>query len=354
MPSLDLAPPAAAARRPPIPPPRGPLSGAVLARLSGRDAPSMREGDLDGVGEPLDDDDLHLALYCLYELHYRGFAGVRDELEWDPTLLSWRALLERAFLARLREVIPDDAEGGVALRRPVDVVAAVCRAVRDDEGPPLSRVLLQRGTRPQLQEFAIHRSAYQLKEADPHTWAVPRLSGTAKAALVHIQTDEYGGGVLEHMHSTLFVDTMDALGLDPSYGAYLHCLPGSTLATVNLVSCFGLHRRWRGALAGHLAVFEMTSVTPMRRYADTFSRLGYGVEARRFYDVHVAADADHEVVALRRLVGGLVADEPDLGSDVVFGARAVLEIERRFASHLLSSWGAGRSSLRGVGDVIAA
>ena len=56
---------------------------------------------------------------------------------------------------------------------------------------------------------------------------------------------------------------MRALGLDPTYGAYLDALPGTTLATVNLITLFGLHRRWRGALVGNLAVYEMTSVVPM-------------------------------------------------------------------------------------------
>jgi Iron-containing redox enzyme len=51
-----------------------------------------------------------------------------------------------------------------------------------------------RGTLAQLREFAIHRSAYQLKEADPHTWAIPRLTGAVKAAMVEIQADEYGDG----------------------------------------------------------------------------------------------------------------------------------------------------------------
>ena len=48
------------------------------------------------------------------------------------------------------------------------------------------------------------------------------------------------------MHSSLFRQTMEALGLDGRYGAYLDS-PGPTLATVNLMSLFGLHRRWRGA-----------------------------------------------------------------------------------------------------------
>ena len=72
-----------------------------------------------------------------------------------------------------------------------------------------------------------------------------------------IQADEYGGGVTERIHAQLFADAMEAVGLDSTYGAYLEHLPAVTLATVNLMSLFGLHRRWRGAIVGHLALFEM-------------------------------------------------------------------------------------------------
>src|SRR5205807_8709536 len=135
---------------------------------------------------------------------------------------------------------------------------------------------------------------YQLKEADPHTWAIPRLMGGPKSAMVEIQADEYGGGQPGQSHAELFADTMAGLGLDATYGSYLDLLPGTTLATVNLISLFGLHRRWRGALVGHLAVFEMTSVVPMSRYSAALRRLGVDHSARLFYDVHVEADAVHE------------------------------------------------------------
>ena len=114
----------------------------------------------------------------------------------------------------------------------------------------------------------MHRSAYQLKEADPHSWAIPRLFGAPKAAMVEIQADEYGGGRPEWIHAELFARAMRSLGLDPTYGAYLDLIPGITLATVNLMSLFGLHRRWRGAIVGHLALFEMTSSIPNRRCGD--------------------------------------------------------------------------------------
>jgi hypothetical protein len=191
----------------------------------------------------------------------------------------------------------------------------------------------------------VHRSAYQLKEADPHSWAIPRLAGAAKAALLEIQFDEYGSGRASRIHAELFAQTMGALGLDATYGAYIGSLPGITLATVNLMSLFGLHRRRRGAIVGHLAAFEMTSSIPNRRYANAFRRLGYGADVTGFYDEHVEADAVHENIAAWDLAGGLVRAEPDLADEVMFGARALLALEARWAAQLLECWRAGHSSL---------
>ena len=325
---------------PPLPAARGPLSRFLLDCWRGparplRGAPAVRSGD------PLGDDDFQLALYLCYELHYRSFAGVDEGWEWEPTLLAFRRDLERAFEAAL-----DDVAGGRDVAPPADVAGAVRRLIDGATGPSLSTWFLTEGTVRELTEFAIHRSAYQLKEADPHTWVIPRLHGRAKAACVEIQTGEYGDGREQTMHASLFAAVLGALGLDPTYGAYLDRLPGVTLATVNLISLFGLHRRRRGALVGHLAAFEMTSVGPMGRYAATVDRLGLPAEVREFYAVHVTADAHHEVVARDGLLAGLAAAEPEVAPDILFGVRALMAVEGRFTAHLLDSWAAGRSSLR--------
>jgi hypothetical protein len=210
----------------------------------------------------------------------------------------------------------------------------------------LSRYLETCGTQEQMLEHVIHRSPYQLKEADPHSWAIPRLTPAPKAALLEVQFDEYGGGRADRMHSVLFAKTMTALGLDDTYGGYLELVPGVTLASVNLLSGFGLHRRRRGALVGHLAAFEMTSSIPNRRYGNAMRRLGYDKTVTDFYDEHVEADAVHETIAAWDLAGGLARDEPDLAGDILFGARALLALESRWAEHLLSCWEAGETSLR--------
>lgn len=326
--------------RPPSPPaPRGPLSTAVFRRLAGEPGPL---GPVPcPVDDPLTGDDTHVTLYTVYELHYRGLAGVDDGWEWHPDLVRLTADLEARYEAALR------ADVGLLPVVTPDTMATGLRQLLDGAGgPSLSSFLESQGTLDQLREFAIHRSAYQRKEADPHTWAIPRLSGRAKAAIIEIQSDEYGNGRLGEAHADLFADTMVALDLDPTYGAYVDDLPGVTLATVNLVTFLGLHRRLRGALVGHLAAFEMTSVGPMGRYARTLRRLGRG--GHEFYDVHVEADAHHEVVAAHELAGGLASAEPDLVGEILFGAMAVTNAERRLADHLLASWAGGHSSLRGV------
>ncbi len=215
-----------------------------------------------------------------------------------------------------------------------------------DDGPQLSRHLQQHANRDQFLEFAVHRSVYQLKEADPHTWAIPRLAGRAKAALVEIQTDEYGGGDARRMHSELYRRLLRSVGLDDSYGAYVDDVPAITLALSNVMSLFGLHRELRGALVGHLAAYEMTSSGPCRRYAKGLRRVAGEQADGAFFDVHITADALHEQLAAHDLCAGLAADEPELTEDILFGAAACLYVDRRFATYVLDRWQDGRSSLR--------
>lgn len=323
---------------PSLPAPRGPLTEALFAALI---CPPETIFSLPAPSavDPLSDDDLHLALYCCYELHYRGFAGVDSRWEWQPSIIEFRLALESIFEEALMSIYPFD------LRPDTDRVEVRLKEIAAANGPPLSSHLRRKASLGQFKEFVMHRSAYQLKEADPHTFAMPRIDGKAKAAMVEIQADEYGSGALERMHSVLFRNTMNALGMDSKYGAYLDRIPGVTLATVNLVSMFGLHRRWRGAAVGHLALFEMTSSQPNRRYGDGLRRLGFGPDVTGFYDEHVLADSVHEVIALHDLAGSLAKDDPAIAADIVFGAAACALVDDNFARHLLDCWGRGESSL---------
>jgi hypothetical protein len=332
---------------PQLPEPRGPLSMTVRHCLTepaphnqpGRIAASLGDADPNCI-------DLQLALYMCYELHYRGFAGVDPMWEWNPTLLDLRAQLERTFLAGLRRHVgPIEPH-----HRAVAEMDAI--SIEPADGSGLSYYLRDSGTWEQMREYFVHRSLYHLKEGDPHALAIPRLTGQAKASFVAVEFDEYGAGQRRQMHQQLFADLLMAAGLDSTYLGYLDAAPAESLAVVNLMSLFGLHRWLRGAAVGHFASTEITSPPASRRLVEALQRLHAPPECVAFYREHVEADAVHEQVVRFDVVGDLVAREPHLERDVVFGIRAHAVVENRLAEVILASWQAGQTSLRRPFDLV--
>jgi hypothetical protein len=324
---------------------RGPVSRELTRVLTGPQEDSLgalTDAATDALAasdDLLADDDLQLALFLMYELHYGGLDGVSDGWEWDPRLLAVRELVERAFEAALRDAVPQP----VATR---EVPEALFALVGADDGPSLSAFVERDATSEQVLEILACRTIYTLKEADPHTWAIPRLHARAKAALVEIQADEYGGGRPERLHATIFANALRGAGLDDRYGAYADHVPVEVYTSMNLMSLFGLHRRLRGAIVGHLAAYEMTSSLPCRAYAKGLRRLGFGADVTDYFDEHVEADAVHEQLAARDLAGSLAEDEPQLANDILFGAAACLAIDGRLWGGLRERFERGESALR--------
>jgi len=330
---------------PALPSAHGPLSTAVRHALAGppthdnlaRIGASVRDSDPYGL-------DLQLALCMCYELHYRGFAGVDPLWEWNPALLQLRAELERVFLAGVRRDVGPIELGHTAESE----LEAISIEPADGDGP--SYYLRDTGSWQQMREYFVHRSLYHLKEGDPHAWAIPRLMGTAKAAFVAVEFDEYGAGQGPRLHQQLFADLLTAAGLDATYLGYLDAVPAEALTVVNLMSLFGLHRRMRGAAIGHFASTEITSPPGSRRMVQALQRMAAPPACVGFYSEHVEADAVHEQVVRIDVVGDLIAREPHLDPDVVFGIRAHAAVENRLADKLIESWKRGQTSLRSPVD----
>lgn len=148
------------------------------------------------------------------------------------------------------------------------------------------------------------------------------------------------------MHSTIFANTMTAFGLDSGYGRYIDDVRTITLTSLNVISMFGLNRRLRGAIEGHLAAFEMTSSIPNGLYGKGLRRLGYDTSVTAYFDEHVAADAVHEQIATHDVAGALAQDEPRLVGDIMFGAARCLAVDGWVGTHMVGAWQAQLSSLR--------
>lgn len=318
-----------------LPAPRGVLSSAVCEALALDPSSHVALPDATEIDDPYSAD-LQLTLYTCYELHYRGFDGVDAEWEWQPDLLRLRRDLERKFLDYVRSEVEPGSDA-------VAEMDALSVEPIDGTGPSFH--LAQDGTWAQMQEYFVHRSLYHLKEADPHAWAIPRISGQAKASFVAVEYDEYGGGRGDRVHQQLFTNLLDAAGLDSGYLAYLDVVPAETLATVNLMSLFGLHRSLRGATVGHFTATEITSSPGSRRLVQALQRMDAPAPCIEFYSEHVEADAVHEQVMRHDVVGDLIAREPELESDIVFGMRAGDFVEGKLGALLLQNWKQNASSL---------
>ena len=324
---------------------RGPLSAAVLAALTDPWQPGPGEDVVAralAAVDPIRDDDLQLALFALYASSYGSISAFAPDREWDPVLIRLRRALEARFERELRRQVPMP-------ELPAPTADQVARALfaltGADTGPSMSRYVAKKATSEQVREFLMLRSVYTLREADPHSWAIPRLTGRPKAALVEIQADEYGGGRPDRVHAAIFAASMRGAGLSDVYGVYVDRVPALVLAAHNAMSLFGLNRRLLGAIVGHLAAFEMTSSLPNRLYGDGMRRLGYGVDVTDYFDEHVEADAVHEQIAGRDLAGTLAEDRPGLLPDIMFGAATCLAVDGWVGAEVLEAWRSGASAL---------
>lgn len=311
----------------PLPQPRGRLSTALIHNLR-TDLPWRTDITADSEA------DAQIALWTLYELHYHGVSGVSADREWDPDLLRTRRQLEHEFETTLRSRMPPLPAD------PDDPVRQLANLVEEYDGLSVSAFVQRHADTGQVRELMAHRSIYHLKEADPTAWVIPRLGVVSKAALMELQFDEYGNGDPNRLHHELFRRGMIESGLEAGYGHYIDQVPVEILALNNAMSLFGLHRRLRGAMLGHLVAFETTSPTPCRKMARGLRRLGYPDSLIHYYDEHIEADAVHEQLALHAIAGAFAVEHPEEWPQVLLGAHACLDLENRYAHHILETWGA--------------
>ena len=277
--------------------------------------------------------DSAVTLWALHELSYGGFEDVADRAEQHPTVLVLRARLESELEARLRERWTGDVPAAA------DVADALFSLAESHDGPSLAAHVHRHADRGQVLALLEQRSVYHLKEADPASWAIPRLPVRAKASLMELQYDEYGGGDPNRLHAHLFARGLGAAGMRSDYGAYVDGAMTEGLDMNNAVSMFGMQRRLRGAAMGHLAAFEATSSLPSRRMVQGLERLDFPDAMVGYYSEHVEADAVHEHLAARDICGTLAMDDPGQAGEIMFGAFTALDLEARFATALLDAWG---------------
>lgn len=313
-----------------LPRPTGPWSHHAREVLQRRPV-----GRVPALPDDRFDRDAQYAWFLLNCASFQGWEGVDDDVEWDPNVVALRRRLERWFIDEMRRRCVDG---------PTDPRSAVQHALAPSGTPGIAGYLEHHGTADQVRESLMLRLPYQHQEADPHAWAVPRLRGEVKRALCDIQAGEYGVGHAK-THAELFVDALEG-AIGPASSDLYPLLPGAAFATFNFVSAAGMNRSLRGAVIGQLALFEMDSVDPNQKMVHACERLGFSDDVKAFFQIHVLADAEHEVVAARAFLDQFPLEEPDQVDNLLFGIRVQSHIDGVLAAHTVGAWSAGRSALR--------
>lgn len=305
-----------------LPHARGPVSASVTDALRGRGP--------DVIGAPHDSatltgEDVQLALWCAYEVGYRGFEDAASDAERCAAVLQWRHRVEDVLEDHLRDLTRPAIEAARAQGN--DTTSRLAALVAEGPSSPLVRHLQRNAGRDDLLAFLVERSVYHLKESDPHATALARIDGRSKVALAELLYDEYGAGRPERLHARMYADAMRAAGLDASYGAYLDTVGAATLLSNNVMSLFARQRRLVGALVGHLAAFEATSTDPCRRIAAGIERVGLPAATAAYFHEHVEADAVHEQIVFGDICAAAVCDDWRLEPDILLGAATCLLVD---------------------------
>ena len=305
-----------------LPTTRGPLSEGVLEYITGRSNRLWAQrGDA-----LLDDGDAQLALWLLN--------CVDVAVDWDIIPERTRSLplrllhlnLERSFEEEVQRIVPA-VEEGVDLQEHLDALlrspALDMAATAGQYGPEA------------LRDVFAAKAPYLGFEADPHTLALARMEASLKPIVAEIQSGEYGVGH-DQTHAQIHRSCLTSLGL--SYADAVDTAPTASFAFANLAWLFGREVRWRGAAVGQLCLLELDSVEPCRAQVEAWDAAGLPEQGRRWYDVHVLADAEHEQVIRDQLVPAVQSATPWLVADAAFGADATWLLQQRVSSELLERW----------------
>ena len=308
-----------------LPSARGPLSESVLEYVTGRSARLWAQrGDAH-----LDDPDAQLALWLLNCLEVAADWPVDVDRARTLPLRLLHANLERSFEGEVLRAVP-------TLGAEVDLLDHLDALLR---GPAVDTCATAADHGPgAVRDAFTAKAPYLGFEADPHTLALARLEAPLKPVVAEIQSGEYGVGHAQ-THAQIYRRCLTALGV--SYGEAVETAPTASFAFANLAWLFGREVRWRGAAVGQLCVLELDSVEPCRALAAAWDDAGLPAEARRWYDVHVLADAEHEQIVRQRLIPLVQDATPWLVADAAFGADATWTFQQRVAAELVARWRAG-------------
>lgn len=141
-----------------------------------------------------------------------------------------------------------------------------------------------------------------LSEASPMIRNVMGYYGPVQSEWFKIIIDEYGYGVHDTKHSTLFEDTLTSVGLSADLHRYWQYYLTSSLMMSNYFHYLGKNHELFFRYLGALYYTETTLVPFCERAAELLTEVFAGKADVRYFTEHVHIDTHHGRMALEKLI----------------------------------------------------
>jgi hypothetical protein len=153
--------------------------------------------------------------------------------------------------------------------------------------------------------------------------------------------DEMGNGVALDMHSILFAEALNELGVTDEYIKNHYLFEAKVCG--NLSAALALDRRHYYKAIGYYVVTEYLAPRRFRCLTTAWRRLGLSEKGVRYHELHVSVDAGHAAGWFRNVVQPAVDRDPRVGRDIMIGALLRLNTSARYLDAMLARTGFDRS-----------
>lgn len=207
------------------------------------------------------------------ERHLFGFLDQEIDVSGDWTVPAMRAY----FNARLHE-----ADAGES---------ALCAAIQNARDPETA-----------ARFFLIQLAGDYLTEASAMARNVLGRFGPIQSGLFTVLIDEYGYGVHDTKHSTMFEKTLRSVGLCADVHAYWQLYLTSSLSLINYFHFISRNHRHFFRYLGALYYTESTLVEATRQQSAMLSAVFGEKVDTRYFDEHTHIDQHHGRMAIEHLI----------------------------------------------------
>lgn len=265
-------------------------------------------------------EEVHGALFALYDLHTCDGTEPRAINQFNPTLTQVRRHIERAWLdsegRRLAVAAPAAPDGRSiveAIKRMWSQHAVVSHRLFD--------FLEKEASREQIVAFFRSDSALNLRFFDLLLYAMIGARSEARTELAQNLWDEAGRGDAAQSHVNLFQHLLNVVGVGPADDNHASVLGWEGLAGHNQFMLACVNRAHYFKLLGVMAITELLDPAQYEKLVNGCKRVGLGSESElSYYDEHITIDVVHGDGWLTNVITPIVDQSPAIAGDILFGA----------------------------------